>query len=133
MSGSGKDPVPNNQLVNSEPANWKVVYNNQRVEKCTTTIKNVPQSLIHMFPGLQKAEDDVRALTRPAASADGMDVDVSDLRDNYEIISEAATTLSWDISQTMVTQSEDVAGQFKDIAMGFQIFGNDIWTAIRNL
>jgi hypothetical protein len=57
---------------------------------------------------LQKADEDVRAHAAAAANPDAMDVDVSELRDDYTILSEAATALFWEISQTMVTQSKEL-------------------------
>jgi hypothetical protein len=101
-----------------EPANWEVVYNNQSIERRTTTIENAAQWLIRLVPRLQTAEKDARALATAAARADATDIDVSELRNDYMILSEAATALFWDISQTMVTQSEEVAAQFNDIVMG---------------
>jgi hypothetical protein len=55
-----------------------------RASRDTTTIENAPQWLIRLFQRLQKAEEDVRALAAAAASADAMDVDVSELRDDYK-------------------------------------------------
>jgi hypothetical protein len=71
---------------------------------------------MRLFQCHQKGEEYVGALAMAAASADTMDVDVSELRDDYKILSEPATTLLWEISQTMVTQSEEVAAQFKDMS-----------------
>jgi hypothetical protein len=106
MSGSGKDPVPNNQLVIYQPANWEVVDNNQSIKRRSTTIENVPKWLIRLFCRLQKAEEDVRALAAAAASADAIYGDVSELRDDLKILSEAATALFWETFQTIVTQAE---------------------------
>jgi hypothetical protein len=98
MSGSGKDLVLNNQLVIYEPANWEVVYNNQSIERRTTAIENAPPWLIRLFQTLQKAEEDVSALAAAAASPDRMTVDVTELIDDYKILSEAGTALLWEIS-----------------------------------
>jgi hypothetical protein len=53
-----------------------------------------------------KAKEDVRALGVAAPSADAMDIDVSELRNYYKILAEAATTLFLEISLTMVTQAK---------------------------
>jgi hypothetical protein len=43
MSGTGKETVPNTQLVNYEPASWEVVFNGRESEpRQTTTIDNAP-------------------------------------------------------------------------------------------
>jgi hypothetical protein len=93
MSGSGKAPVPNNQLVIYEPANWDVIYNGQNIERRSTTVENAPQWLIRLCQRLEKAEQDVRSLALAAANTDAMEIDVTELRTDYEAMSQAAAAL----------------------------------------
>jgi hypothetical protein len=93
MSGSGKAPVPNNQLVIYEPANWDVIYNGQNIERRSTTVENAPQWLIRLCQRLEKAEQDVRSLALAAANTDAMEIDITELRTDYEAMSQAAATL----------------------------------------
>jgi hypothetical protein len=80
-------------LVICTTANWAVVYDNQNIERRSTTIHNAPQWLTRLCQHLQKAQEDVRALAAAVANADTMDIDVSELRNDYKILSEAATSL----------------------------------------
>jgi chromosome segregation ATPase len=134
MSGTGKETVPNTQLVIYELASWEVVFNGGESEpRQTTTIDNAPQSLIQLFQRLQKAEDDVRLLAATAANKDAMDIDVGDLREHYEALTRNATSLFQQFTLSIETQNTYTEGRFRQLVQNCQIFGHDVWTAIGGL
>jgi hypothetical protein len=133
MSGSGKAPVPNNLLVIYEPLNWYVVYNGQNIERRSTTAKNVPQWLVHLCQGLEKAEQDVRSLALAAAETDTMEIEIMELRTDYEAMSQAAAALFGELSRTLATTTEETERHFKEIVQGCRLFRNDIWNTVCGL
>jgi hypothetical protein len=93
MYVTGKETVTNTQLVIHQPASWEVVFNCGESELCqTTTIDNALQLLIQLFQCLQMAEDDVGLLAATTANKDAMDIDLSNLNDDYETLTRNATS-----------------------------------------
>jgi hypothetical protein len=105
MLGSGKNRVPDNQLGIYGPANWEVVFNGQDILRRSTTIENAPEWLIRLFQRRQKAEEDVCLLAGTTTDKDAMDIDISEMRTNYHLLSDNATSLLQEISQSMSLQN----------------------------
>jgi hypothetical protein len=134
MSGpAGKAATPNNQLVIYEPANCESVYAGNEIQHRTTTVINPPASLVQLFIRLQKAENDVKLLAEASQGQDAMEINVADLKQYYQILSDNASSLFWEISQSTNLQGSYIEGRFREIVNSCQMFGNDIWTTISGL
>jgi hypothetical protein len=133
MSRSGNAPVPNNQLVIFQPANWDVVYNGQNIERHSTTVEHAPQWLICLCQCLEKAEQHVHSLALAAANTDAMKIDVMELKTDYVAMSQVGAALFTELSRTIPTTMEETERHFKKIVQVCQVFRNNIWTTIYGL
>jgi hypothetical protein len=134
MSGpAGKAATPNNQLVIYEPANWESVYAGNEIQRCTTTLIDPPAWLVQLFIRLQKAENDVKLLAEASQGQDATENNVTDLKQYYQTLSDNASSLFREISQSMNLQGSYTEGRFREIVNSCQMFGNDIWTTISRL
>jgi hypothetical protein len=74
-------------LVIYEPPNWDVIYKGQNIERKSTAVENALQWLIRLCHCLDTAEQDVRSVALAAAKSDAMEIDVTELRTDYELMS----------------------------------------------
>jgi hypothetical protein len=76
-----------------ELANWEVVFNGEDIQRRSTMIENAPEWLMRLFQRLQKAEADVPLLAAATADKDAMDIDIGEMRTNYQLLSDNAASL----------------------------------------
>jgi hypothetical protein len=82
------------------------IYIGRNIERRSTTIENDPQWVIYLCKRLKKSEQDVRSLALAAGTTDVMDIDISELKTDYDAMAQVAATLFVESSRTLATNTE---------------------------
>jgi hypothetical protein len=130
-SGSGDNTNTSQELVIYEPTTWDLVYAGEEVNHPSATVCNSPPWITQIFSHLKKAEEDVRLVAEAREEEDAMEINISEMRNYYETLSKNASELFWAITQNQSFESAVAEERFNIIVRDCQIFGIEIWTAIR--
>jgi hypothetical protein len=103
------------ELVINEPTTWDLVNVGEEITCRSATVYNALAWIAPLFAHLQKAAEGVKLLAKAREEENAMEIDISDMRNYYEIQGKNECDLYWQITQHQSFESTLAEESFNEI------------------